>query len=520
MRQARCALISVHQKKGVADFARGLSELGITIISTGGTARHLRQAGLAVTEVEEVTGVAEALGGRVKTLHPRIHAGILASRDSEAHRLEMERLGWECIDIVVVNLAPPGGEGIADLRGFMETMDIGGHALLRAAAKNCHDVIVVANPARYALVLDELRAGGGTISEGLRIRLAREALEAAALCDGIYHHTLARFLSPRGTGLPAELKLRLNKTDDLRYGENPHQRAAMYREPCDEPSVPGANLLNGKGLSFNNYIDCDAALDVVKEFRGPACAIIKHTNPCGVALADEAAEAYRRARATDPESAFGGIVAFNTPVDNNAASEILATFTECVIAPAFSEGALALLRAKKNLRILEAPSFAEWLERGAPRHGGREIRSVTGALLVQERDLSSIGPGDLRPVTELTPAAADAPAIFFSWTVVKHVRSNAVVIATAAETVGIGAGQMSRVDATRLAIGKAKKPIEGCVAASDGFFPFRDAIDELARAGVRTIVQPGGSRMDSEIIAACNELGVAMVFTGLRCFKH
>jgi len=520
MRQARCALITVHQKRGVAEFARGLCELGVAVIATGGTARHLRQAGVPVTEVAEVTGAAEALGGRVKTLHPRIHAGILASRDSEAHRLEMERLGWGYIDIVVVNLPSPKGEDAADPRSFLETMDIGGHALLRAAAKNFRDVIVVANPARYGLVLDELRAGGGTVSEGLRIRLAREAIEATATYDSAYQRTLARFLAPARPALPAELTIRLNKTEDLRYGENPHQRAALYRELRDEPSVPEANLLNGKALSYNNYLDLDAALDIVKEFQRPACAIVKHGNPCGGAGGDTAAEAYRRARETDPESAFGGVMAFNASVEGEAAAEIAATFSECIIAPSFSAEALSKLKERRNLRILEASSLAAWLEGGAPRRGGIEVRSIAGGILVQERDHCSIGPGDRKTVTRVAPSSADAPAIFFAWTVVKHVRSNAVVIASASETVGIGAGQMSRVDAARLAVAKAKKPVEGCVAASDGFFPFRDAVDELVRAGVRTIVQPGGSKMDSEVIAACDELGVAMVFTGMRCFKH
>ncbi|MCX6339875.1 MAG: bifunctional phosphoribosylaminoimidazolecarboxamide formyltransferase/IMP cyclohydrolase [Candidatus Aureabacteria bacterium] len=521
MRQARCALISVHDKKGVADFARGLSNLGIRIISTGGTAEQLRKAGIPVTDVAAFTGQAEALGGRVKTLHPKIHAGILASRESEAHRLEMEHLGWDYIDLVAVNLTMAQGEGVTDLSEFMDTMDIGGHALLRAAAKNFRDVIVVCNPARYTLVLDELARGAGIIPEGLRARLAREALEAVACCDAVYHRTLYAFVAPAADVMPVELRLDLNKIGELRYGENPHQRAAVYRAmECGEPSVVESVLLSGKALSFNNYIDLDTAFEIVKEFRRPACAIVKHANPCGVAVADAPVEAYRRARATDQESAYGGIAGFNAAVDEDVAAELSASFIECVIAPAFTGAALEALKAKRNLRILEVPSFSAWLSGGGTRAGGREMRSITGGMLLQERDLGTIGLGDITQVTEAKPSAAEAAAVFFAWTVVKHVRSNAIVIASEEETVGIGAGQMSRVDAARLAVYKAKKPVEGCVAASDGFFTFRDAIDELARAGVKTIVQPGGSKMDGEIIAACNELGVAMVFTGMRCFKH
>jgi phosphoribosylaminoimidazolecarboxamide formyltransferase/IMP cyclohydrolase len=521
MRRTRCALISVHDKKGLVEFARGLSEMDVRIISTGGTAKHLCEAGVPVVEAGEYTGQAEALGGRVKTLHPRIHAGILASRESEAHRLEMERLGWDYIDLVVVNLTPPRAGEKVNLNEFMAAMDVGGHALLRAAAKNFHDVIVVCNPARYAIVLDELRSGEGIVTEGLRARLAHEALEAAGRYDAICRRTLHSFVAPPADVLPVELELDLDKIGELRYGENPHQRAAVYRDmECAEPSVVGAALLNGKALSFNNYVDLDAAFEIVKEFRRPACAIVKHANPCGVAVAEAPCEAWRRARATDPESAFGGIVGFNAAVDDEVAVELCSSFIECVIAPSYTDEALKTLKEKKNLRVLEAPSFSSWLDGGERRDSACEIRSIVGGMLLQERDLGTIGLGDLTQATAAKPSATEAAAVFFAWTVVKHVRSNAIVIASEEETVGIGAGQMSRVDAARLAVYKAKKPIVGCVAASDGFFPFRDAVDELARAGVKTIVQPGGSKRDGEVIAACNELGVAMVFTGMRCFRH
>ncbi|MDD5556917.1 MAG: bifunctional phosphoribosylaminoimidazolecarboxamide formyltransferase/IMP cyclohydrolase [bacterium] len=521
MRRARRALISVHSKEGIEAFARGLAGLGVEIVSTGGTAAVLRRAGIGVTEVASFTGSPEILGGRVKTLHPKIHAGILAGRDNEAHRLEMERLGWDAIDVVAVNLPAPASGGDEAAAALLDSMDIGGHALLRAAAKNCRDVIVVSNPARYAIVLDELKANDGTVSEGLRLRLAREALETAARYDGSCARALGALLAPAAGGMPPEIVLELGKMEDLRYGENPHQRAALYRTAeGDEPSAVGGNLLGGKPLSYNNYLDLDAALAVVKEFRRAACAIVKHTNPCGVAIATTAEAAYRRARETDPQSAFGGIVACNATVDAAAAAAIAETFTECVAAPAFTDEALDALAGKASLRLIEIPELAAWIDGGARRRRGRDLRTITGGLLAQERDVATIGPGDLRCVTRRAPAAAEAAAIFFAWAVVRHVRSNAVVIATAEETVGIGAGQMSRVDAARLAVGKAAKPIEGCVAASDGFFPFADAVEELARAGVRTIVQPGGSRRDGEVVAACDALGVAMLFTGMRCFRH
>lgn len=521
MRQAGCALISVSDKKGVENFARGLASMGVTIISTGGTAECLRRSGIEVVEVTEFTGSPELLGGRVKTLHPKIHAGILASRDSEAHRLEMSRLGFEYIDIVVVNLPAPKLGEAADMREIMGEMDIGGHALLRAAAKNFKDVIVISNPARYELVLEEFRSGEGTISDGLKARLAREALEASARYDAIYHGYLRKMVAPATTVLPSELRFDFPKMRDLRYGENPHQRAAVYRNmEWSEPSVMGAVLLHGKELSFNNYADLDAALEIIKGFHGPASAIVKHANPCGVAIGEGPLEAYRRALATDPDSAFGGIVGFNTRVGEDVATALSSTYLECVIAPGFDDDALSVLKKRKNLRILEVPQFDGWRESGGRREPGLDARQITGGMLLQERDLGSIGLGDLRHVTVREPTAREAKAIFFAWSVARSVRSNAIVIAAGEETVGIGAGQMSRVDAARLAVTKARKPIKECVAASDGFFPFRDAVDLLARAGVKTIVQPGGSKRDEEVIAACNELGVAMVFTGMRCFRH
>lgn len=521
MRSVRRALISVHDKRGVAEFARGLSGLGVAIISTGGTARHLRAAGVRVTEVSDFTGSPEALGGRVKTLHPKLHAGILALRDSEAHRLEMERAGWDSIDLVAVNLPPaPRDEG-GDLHALLGAVDIGGPALLRAAAKNCRDVIVVCNPARYGIVLEELADGDGAVPDGLRVRLAREAFEATACYDAQLHRLLYRHVAPAAGAFPLALQFDCAKKEELRYGENPHQRAAVYRVlSCGEPSVMEGTLLCGKALSYNNYVDLDAALEIVKEFRTPACAIVKHGNPCGVAIAERPIEAYRRARATDPESAFGGIVGFGAGVDGELAAELASTFLECVIAPSFTAEARTVLGEKKNLRLVELPSLAGWTGGRAGGDAGFELRSITGGLLLQERDTGSVGLGNLQQVTAAKPSIAESRTIFFAWNVVKHVRSNAIVIAGDGETVGIGAGQMSRVDAARLAILKARKPIAGCVAASDGFFPFCDAVDELVRAGVRTLVQPGGSRMDAEVVRACDKLGVAMVFTGMRCFKH
>jgi phosphoribosylaminoimidazolecarboxamide formyltransferase/IMP cyclohydrolase len=521
MRQARTALISVFDKRGLVDFARGLQSLGIKMVTTEGTAVLLSEAGVEIVAIHEFAGLTEALGGRVKTLHPKIHAGILALRDSEAHRLEMERCGWDYIDIVVVNMPPVQSEKEGTVQTLMDKMDIGGHALLRSAAKSYRDVIVICNPSRYKLVLEELKSGGGEVSEGLRARLAREALELVARYDAIYHRRLQEMLAPTPGALPLELKLNLGKGDDLRYGENPHQKAALYKSlDCDEPSVVGSVQLHGKPLSFNNCVDLDAALDIAKEFRNPACVIVKHANPCGVAVADSPCEAYGKARATDPDSAFGGIVSFNASVDEETARNLSSSFIECLIAPSFEGPALKILRKKENLRILVVPALFHWMKSGGRRGSGCELRQIVGGVLMQERNLGSIGLGDLTHVTEKKPSAQQAGAIFFAWTVVKHVRSNAIVIATADETVGIGAGQMSRVDACRLAISKAKKPFDGCVAASDGFFPFRDCIDELARAGVRVVVQPGGSKRDQKVIDACNELGVAMAFTGMRCFRH
>ncbi len=521
MRRARTALITVFNKSGIADFAKGLQAQGIRIFSSKGTARYFREAGIEVAEISELTGVPEALDGRLKTIHPRVHAGILAERNSEAHRLELERNGWDYIDIVVVNLPPLQVGKTDDLKAIMDRMDIGGHALLRSAAKNFRDVVVVCSPARYKLVLEELKSGEGVVSEGLRARLAREALETVASYDAAFHSRLYKMLTPAQGVMPSEFKLDFSKVDDLRYGENPHQRAAIYKGmDRTGPSVLDGVQLNGKALSYNNYLDLNAALDIVREFRNPACAIVKHANPCGVAVADNLPDAYKKARATDPESAFGGIVGLNATVGKDLAAELASTFIECIIAPSYEDAAIDILREKKSLRVLKLESLLQWMGDSGQKVTGYEFRQVSGGLLAQERDLSTIGLGDLKHVTERKPLAKEAGEIFFAWTVVRHVRSNAIVIATADETVGIGAGQMSRVDACRLAVSKAQKPIEGCIAASDGFFPFRDGIEELARAGVKTIVQPGGSKRDDEVIAACNELGVAMVFTGMRCFKH
>jgi phosphoribosylaminoimidazolecarboxamide formyltransferase/IMP cyclohydrolase len=519
MSTVRRALISVADKRGIVDFARALAALRVEIVASGGTAKHLEAAGIDVLEVADYVGSPVLLEGRVKTLHPRIHAEILAKRNSEVHRLEIQRAGWGYIDMVVVNLPPVPAAGEKDPVVTLETMDIGGPALLRAAVKNFNDVVVICNPHWYDLILDELKAG--EIGRGIRTRLAREALEVIIRYDTYFHDYLQRLTSPPHAQMPSRIKLELHKERDLRYGENSHQKAALYGYgEWREPAVLQAQKLHGKDLSFNNYLDLDAALEITKSFQQGACAIVKHANPCGVGTGETMFEAFNRARLTDPDSAFGGIVSFNRQVDVGAAREISSFFVECVIAPDYEEEALAMLQNKKNTRILKLPQLREWTDSEKMRDKIYELRSIGGGIALQERDRRTVGPGDLKYVTKYKPTPQAVASLFFAWTVVRHVRSNAIVITSSTETIGIGAGQMSRVDACRIAVEKARKPIEEAVAASDGFFPFPDGIEVLARAGVKAVIQPGGSKRDAEVIKACDDLGIAMVFTGVRCFKH
>jgi phosphoribosylaminoimidazolecarboxamide formyltransferase/IMP cyclohydrolase len=507
----RRALISVSDKRGLEDFAWGLSELGYEIISTGGTARALQERGIPVTPVSAVTGFPEILEGRVKTLHPKIHGGILAKRVPE-HLKQLEEQGIGLIDLVVVNLYPfretvsrPG----VTLEEAIENIDIGGPSLVRAAAKNYTYVAVVVNPDRYPLVLEQLRSKG-EVDPATRFELAVEAFAHTAAYDA----AIAQYLSNVrvGSPFPPVVAVVGEKVQDLRYGENPHQRAAFYREVGAAGGLAFARQLQGKELSFNNLMDAQAAWALASEFPQPACVIIKHNNPCGAAVAEAPAEAYRRAFAADPVSAFGGIVGFNAPVDVPTAQEMVKTFLEVVVAPACLPEALEVLRQKEGLRVLEVPGAA----------GGRlwDIKALSGGFLVQEADLAEDRPEEWRVVTKRVPTASEMEELRFAWKVVKHVKSNAIVVTKGRVTLGVGAGQMNRVGAAKIALEQAGENARGAVLASDAFFPFPDTVELAAQAGITAIIQPGGSVRDEEAIAACDRHGLAMVFTGRRHFKH
>jgi phosphoribosylaminoimidazolecarboxamide formyltransferase/IMP cyclohydrolase len=512
------ALISLSNKAGVVDFARGLVACGLEILSTGGTAKVLAEAGVPVREVSDFTGAPEILDGRVKTLHPRVHGGILG-RLTEKHRAEMQQAGLSPIDLVVVNLYP-FRETVA--RGapwddVIENIDIGGPAMIRSAAKNHERVAVVVDPADYARVLGELR-DAGEVSAATRFELARKAFAHTAAYDGAIAGYLGRFSTPGGP--PAEfsqtLQLSATLARALRYGENPHQKAAFYAVEGAGPSLAHAEVLQGKELSYNNLLDLDSAMRLGAELAGPAAAIIKHGNPCGVAVAPTVAEAYRRARETDPVSAFGGIVALNRPVEGELGREMSESYLECVIAPSYTPEALAALRARKNLRLL-ALDFA-----GSADVEALEIRAVSGGFLVQARDATTSAAAAGRVASKRAPTAAELADLDFAWRVCKHVKSNAIVFVAGGRTVGIGAGQMSRVDSVRIAVSKALAPgaLKGSVVASDAYFPFRDGVDEAAKAGATAVIQPGGSVRDDEVLAAADEHGMAVVLTGERHFRH
>jgi phosphoribosylaminoimidazolecarboxamide formyltransferase/IMP cyclohydrolase len=526
MVRVRRALLSVSDKTGVAAFASGLRELDVELVSTGGTARTLREAGLPVTDVSQVTGFPELLDGRVKTLHPRIHGALLGLRDHPDHERQMADAGMVPIDLVAVNLYPfeaTAARSDLSLADALEQIDIGGPAMIRAAAKNFPAVAVLVDPADYPRLLEELRAGRGSVPLATRLALARKAFAHTARYDARIAAYLERGeLSAEGTwsapatapvAFPEVLTLAFEKVKELRYGENPHQRAALYRDPRAGGGIAGAEHLHGKELSYNNLMDLQAAWELVQEWAEPVVAIVKHTNPCGVATAADLATAYLRARDTDPVSAYGGIIGVNRPLDAPTAREIAATFVEAIAAPGYEAEALALLRAKKGLRLLAVPTSGP----GAP---GLELRRVSGGLLVQEPDGVDLDPAALRVVTRRDPDASERRALRFAWRVAKHVKSNAIVLATEGATVGIGAGQMSRVDSVRLACQKARRATRGTVLASDAFFPFRDGVDAAAEAGVTAIIQPGGSVRDAEVIAAADTHGLAMLFTGLRHFRH
>ncbi len=516
----RQALISVSDKTGLVDFARGLASSKVRILSTGGTARLLAENGIAVTEVSDYTGFPEMLDGRVKTLHPKIHGGLLARRDLPAHLDAISKAGIDPIDLVVVNLYPfaqtvarPG----CTLEEAIENIDIGGPTMLRSAAKNHGGVAVVVDPGDYPRVLQEMAANGGAIPDATRFELAKKVFTHTAAYDAAISNYLTG-LDAQGArvAFPERLTMQFEKLQDMRYGENPHQVAAFYRDTVPVPGgLAGYRQIQGKELSYNNIADSDAAWECVKTFEQPACVIIKHANPCGVAVASGLKQAYERAFATDPVAAFGGIIAFNRPLDLAAAEAVAKQFVEVVIAPAVAEDARRILAAKANVRVLEVPMGS-----GAVPF---EFKRVGGGLLVQSPDTRNVGAQDLRVVTKLKPSESQLADLLFAWRVAKFVKSNAIVFCGEGRTLGVGAGQMSRVDSARIAVikaGNAGLSLAGSVVGSDAFFPFRDGVDVVAQAGAKAIIQPGGSMRDDEVIAAADELGLAMVFTGVRHFRH
>lgn len=556
LKKIRRALISVSDKAGIVDFAKGVKSFGVEIISTGGTAKTLRDAGIEVLDVSDVTGFPEMMDGRVKTLHPKIHGGLLALRENPDHVSAMERHGIDPIDMVVVNLYP--FEQTIMRAGVtreeaIEQIDIGGPAMIRSAAKNAQDVAVVVSPKEYPTIIAELQQHGGALTAHTRDELARTAFMHTGRYDLIVTSFLAGAFARPETGihcatggfsrvwsmdsrgelstppepldvhsedfsieafrgqLPSSAQWSISKSADLRYGENPHQIAALYKLP-GRYGVANAEQLSGKEMSFNNYVDADAAWQLVCDFEETACAIIKHTNPAGVALDPAAVEAYRKALATDPISAFGGIVAFNCPVDEEAARALTEIFTEVVIAPDFDQTALEILRQKKNLRVLRC-----WPN---PNISKVEYKQISGGMLVQTGDTHRLSRQELKVVTKRSPADSEIEDLLFAWTVCKHTKSNAIVYARNRQTVGVGAGQMSRVDSVKIAAMRAQLPVKGSVMASDAFFPFRDGVDEAANHGITAVIQPGGSVRDEEVIAAANEHDLAMVFSGVRHFRH
>ncbi len=514
------ALISVSDKTGIVELARGLAGFGAALISTGGTAALLRNAGLTVTEVADYTGFPEMLDGRVKTLHPKVHAGLLARRDVSSHVEALKRAGIPAIDLVVVNLYP-FNETVARpgcaLDEAIENIDIGGPALLRSAAKNYQHVAAVTDPADYDLLLREMGAADGAVGIETRFRLAQKAFSHTAAYDGAISNYLTGFdAAAVRAEFPARLNLQYDLVQRLRYGENPHQNAAFYRDLAPVPgSLGGFAQQQGKELSYNNIADADAAWECVKTFTTPACAIVKHANPCGVALGANAAEAYRKAFATDPTSAFGGIIAFNREVDGHAAEAVAQQFVEVVIAPGVAEAAQAVFARKTGIRVLSVA-----LATGANTY---DFKRIGGGLLVQTPDSMNVNAAQLKIVTRSKPDARQLDDLLFAWRVAKFVKSNAIVFCGNGQTLGVGAGQMSRVDSARIASIKAANAglaLAGSVVASDAFFPFRDGVDVVAQAGARAIIQPGGSLRDEEVIAAADEHGITMVFTGIRHFRH
>lgn len=514
------AIISVSNKEGVANFSKGLKDFDIEILSTGGTAKKLRDGGNKVTDISEFTKSKEILGGRVKTLHPKVHGGILAIRNNEDHKKEMKENDIDGIEMVVVNLYPFEEvikKDDVDLEEAIENIDIGGPTMLRSAAKNYKFVTIVTDPADYKPILKELKKNKGKISPETNFRLAIKAFSYVARYDAAISNFLSSIEEDGSRSkLPSSFTLHLEKKMGLRYGENPHQNGAFYVEhEQHEPSISNAQQLQGKELSLNNIFDTNSAFELVKEFKDTACVIVKHNNPCGVAQSESAVQAFLKAKQCDPISAFGGIIALNTELDEATAEEIINMFVEVVIAPSYSEKALYLLSTKKNVRVLQTPP----LTNDVPY--SYDIKKVIGGALIQDKDMTSDSDfNDFKVPSKRKPTDKEIQDMKFAWKVCKHVKSNAIIYVKDNQTVGIGAGQMSRVDSVQIAKMKAQMPTEGCVLASDAFFPFRDAIDEAAKAGIKAIVQPGGSIRDEEVVAAADEHGMAMIMTGVRHFKH
>jgi phosphoribosylaminoimidazolecarboxamide formyltransferase/IMP cyclohydrolase len=511
------AILSVTDKTGLVEFARKLAALGVELVSTGGTAKLLRDSGIQVKDISDLTGFPEMLDGRVKTLHPKVHGGILHRRDVPAHKQAVAEHGIQPIDMVVVNLyafektaAKPG----VPFEDLIENIDIGGPSMIRSAAKNFHDVAIVTSPSDYEAIAKELAENSGQLSHATKWSLAKKAFATTAAYDSAIASTLERVtadepLQQASESFPQTLRLSFGKIMDLRYGENPHQKAAMYSDGSGT-GVANAQQLQGKELSFNNIVDLQAAWDLAQEFEEPVCAIIKHTNPCGTATAKNLVDAYKKALEVDPVSAFGGVIGVNRVIDAATAEEMAKLFLEVIAASGFDEGAKAKFASKKNLRLVEIKQVPQkWV-----------LKNVSGGILLQDNDVRPLTDADLKVVTKRQPTPEEKRALLFAWKICKHVKSNAILYARDGQSVGVGAGQMSRVDSAKIGAMKAVLPLKGTVAASDAFFPFPDGVEEIARVGATAIIQPGGSVRDTEVIEAADRLGLAMIFTGVRHFRH
>lgn len=522
MAKIQRAILSVTDKTSLVEFARKLARSGVELISTGGTANLLRDSGVVVKEISDFTGFPEMLDGRVKTLHPKVHGGILHIRGNQQHRAEIREHGIEPVDMVVVNLyafEKTAAKPDVAFRDIIENIDIGGPSMVRSAAKNFQDVAIVTSPDDYEAIAREMESSGGTLSLETKWRLAQKAFATTAAYDAAIASTLERISSPESDGarsgpayvegFPRTLRLNFQKTFDLRYGENPHQKAALYSDGSGK-GVANGKQLQGKELSYNNIVDLQAAWDLAQEFDETVCAIIKHTNPCGTAIASSLVEAYKRALECDPVSAFGGVIGVNRPIDQDTAKEMAKLFVEAIAAPGFDAAAREVFATKKNLRLVEVlPMQQEWV-----------LKNVSGGVLLQDNDMRPLTEADLKVVSKRKPTVQEIRDLLFAWKVCKHVKSNAILYAREGQSTGVGAGQMSRVDSARIGAMKSVLGTEGSVAASDAFFPFPDGVEEIAKAGATAVIQPGGSLRDQEVIDCADQLGLAMVLTGVRHFRH